>query len=70
LDKGFHTDSRTCESWFLLPKGTKHVSGMLGGDIGIGNPFTWGAWGSGLGAFIYPAYIQDNKAFAKHPVFQ
>jgi hypothetical protein len=36
----------------------------------MNNSSVWQAYTSGLGSFGYPCYLQDNKAFAKLPVFQ
>ncbi|MFA6101406.1 MAG: hypothetical protein WCV67_01065 [Victivallaceae bacterium] len=67
LDKGFHVDTPTCESWLLIPKGT---SGHIGNGVGFINLSAWQAWSSDLGGFVYPCYLQDNKAFAKYPMLQ
>jgi len=67
LDKGFHAGTPTCESWFLIPKGN---SGYIGNGVSFINLSAWQAWSSDLGGFVYPCYLENNKAFAKHPVLQ
>lgn len=65
-DKGFHTDIPTCESWVLIQKGNRGI----GSGIAIVNTSAWISWASGLGSFVYPCYLQDNKTFVKYPVLQ
>ena len=67
LDKGFHADTPTCESWFLIPKDN---NGYIGNGVGFINLSAWQAWSSDLGGFAYPCYLQDNKVFAKYPMVQ
>jgi hypothetical protein len=72
LDKGFHVDCPTSESWFLIPKENRHYGEFFSIDyccVVLINPSVWQAGASGLGGFVYPCYFLDGKTFATKTVF-